>query len=86
VVSATIVPSRDATAVTPAIAAARPAHHAHVSAIVQIRREFGDASAHAASTSSVAAPVALPASAGGAENPAGSADLNQTQAEFGFEK
>ena len=33
-----------------------------------------------------AAPVALPASAGGAENPAGSADLNQTQAEFGFEK
>jgi DNA-directed RNA polymerase specialized sigma24 family protein len=85
-VSPTVMAARDATVLAPTIAATRRAHPAHVSAIVQTRREFGHASAHAASQSSVASAVALPAPAGGAAKPAGSAELNQTQAEFGFEK
>jgi hypothetical protein len=87
-VSFQVTPSRNAVAVVaPAIAPRRSDHPGRVSAITQIRREFGGASVHAASTPSAAPAVAQPASANGRPpTRADSAKLNQTQAEFGFEK
>jgi DNA-directed RNA polymerase specialized sigma24 family protein len=88
VVSLTLTPARDpGVVVTPAVAAPLRVHRARVSAITQIRREFGGPAAHAASTPSAAHAAAQSASASDAgEKPAGSAELSQTQAEFGFEK
>jgi DNA-directed RNA polymerase specialized sigma24 family protein len=87
-VSLPVTPSRDAVAVVaPAIAARRPDHPARVSAITQIRREFGTASAHSASTPGPAPAIAEPAPASARPpTPADRAQLDQTQAEFGFEK
>ena len=76
--------------VVPAIrSTARHGRPAHLSAIAQIRREFGVPPAHAAASTSVGRATATTSAAGGAVptgSPATPAQVNQTQAEFGFEK
>ncbi|MGD1051683.1 MAG: hypothetical protein ABR947_11495 [Solirubrobacteraceae bacterium] len=61
---------------------------ARVSAVTQIRREFGAGPARTASAPSVTPTVAQPTWSGSARaaTPTGGANLRQTQAEFGFEK
>jgi DNA-directed RNA polymerase specialized sigma24 family protein len=90
-VSLPLTPAREAVVVlSRGGGAARPDRRARVSAITQIRREFGARPAHAASAPSLAPAVAQAAApapaAGGPATPGGRAELKQTQAEFGFEK
>jgi hypothetical protein len=64
-----------------------PVRPAHVSAIVQIRREFGVPPAHAAASAGGAVvPASAPAKRAVQAPAATAAELSQTQAEFGFEK
>jgi DNA-directed RNA polymerase specialized sigma24 family protein len=88
-----ITPSRGPLTVVashPAPVIARAKRPARVSAAVQIRREFGVPSIHAASStdggqaSSLRPKVAVESQV--ASTPATKAQVNQTQAEFGFEK
>jgi DNA-directed RNA polymerase specialized sigma24 family protein len=70
----------------PPVRARRPAH---VSATVQIRREFGVPRAHSASNPGGArsgGPASTAAVSGTSTLPATRAQVSQTQAEFGFEK
>jgi hypothetical protein len=61
---------------------------ARVSALVQIRREFGRPPARAASGTSARGGGSVSSTGGGqvVTNPAATAQAKQTQAEFGFEK
>jgi len=64
-----------------------PARPAHVSAIVQIRREFGVPPAHAAASVGGAVVPATATANRAVQVPAATAaEVSQTQAEFGFEK
>lgn len=64
-----------------------PVRPAHVSAIVQIRREFGVPPAHAAASAGGAVVPASATDKRAVQAPAATAaELSQTQAEFGFEK
>jgi hypothetical protein len=64
-----------------------PVRPAHVSAIVQIRREFGVPPAHAAASVGGAVVPATATANRAVQVPAATAaEVSQTQAEFGFEK
>jgi DNA-directed RNA polymerase specialized sigma24 family protein len=80
-----------ATVVAPAelpVSPVRASRPAHVSAITQIRREFGVPQAHSASNPDARSGVPVSAAAVGETStlPATQAQVSQTQAEFGFEK